>query len=105
MGKMSTDIKAKTKIEVRDDVLPPPEYKVIFVNDNTTTMDFVIEMLISVFAYDVEGANTVMLKIHEDGSAVVAVLPYEIAEQKALEVTMTARSNNFPLSVRLEPNS
>jgi ATP-dependent Clp protease adapter protein ClpS len=42
--------------------------------------------------------------IHENGSAVVAVLPYEIAEQKGVEITMAARSQNYPLQVKLEPD-
>ena len=43
--------------------------------------------------------------IHEVGSAVVAILPYEIAEQKGIEVTVSARQNNFPLQIKLEPNN
>jgi ATP-dependent Clp protease adapter protein ClpS len=42
------------------------------------------------------------MKIHEDGSAVVATLPYEMAEQKGIEVTLLARNNGFPLNVKLE---
>jgi ATP-dependent Clp protease adaptor protein ClpS len=45
-----------------------------------------------------------MLEIHEKGSAVVAVLPYEMAEQKGVEVTVMARGAGFPLQVKLEPD-
>ena len=45
------------------------------------------------------------MDIHEIGSAVVAVLPYEIAEQKGIEVTVLARNNNYPLQVKLEPET
>ena len=42
------------------------------------------------------------MKVHEEGSAVVAVLPYELAEQKGIEVTLLARNNGFPLQVKIE---
>jgi ATP-dependent Clp protease adapter protein ClpS len=45
------------------------------------------------------------VKVHEDGSAIVAVLPYEMAEQKGVEVTQLARNNGFPLAVKLEPDA
>ena len=45
------------------------------------------------------------MKVHEEGSAVVAVFPYEIAEQKGIEVTLLARNNGFPLQVKIEQDS
>jgi ATP-dependent Clp protease adaptor protein ClpS len=74
-------------------------------NDNATTVEFVIETLIDFFNYSADSALQVTVNIHEQGSAVVAVLPYEVAEQKGLEVTMTARSNDFPLQIKLEPET
>jgi ATP-dependent Clp protease adaptor protein ClpS len=102
MGKM-TSSETKIKIAIRTNIAPPPQYRVIFVNDSTTTVDFVIEILVSLFAYEVDGAKALTIKIHEDGSAIVAVMPYELAEQKALETTVIARSNGFPLNVKIEP--
>lgn len=93
------------KILIREDLKPPSLYNVIFINDNVTTMDFVIAILVSVFGYSDESAIDVTQKIHEQGSAVVAVLPYEIAEQKAMETTVLARNNSFPLVVKIEANS
>jgi ATP-dependent Clp protease adaptor protein ClpS len=104
MGKMSTEPEIKHKIAIKTDLAAPPQYKVIFLNDNVTTIDFVLETLISFFNYDLENAKVITLKIHADGQAIVAVMPYELAEQKALEVTAIARSNNFPLNIKLEPN-
>jgi ATP-dependent Clp protease adaptor protein ClpS len=68
-------------------------------------MDFVIETLVGSFDYTQQTALQITQDIHEAGSAVVAVLPYEIAEQKGIEVTVQARSNNYPLQVKLEPES
>ena len=50
-------------------------------------------------------ADEMTMKIHTDGSAVVATMPFEMAEQKGVEVTMLARNNGFPLTVKLEPES
>jgi ATP-dependent Clp protease adaptor protein ClpS len=83
----------------------PPMFKIIYLNDNQTTMEFVVDTLISFFNYTAETAFKITEDIHKEGSAVVAVLPYEVAEQKGIEVTVHARSNNFPLQVKLEPET
>lgn len=80
----------------------PPLYKVIYINDDQTTMEFVVRSLIDHFNYTDTTAEKITTNIHEDGSAVVAVLPYEIAEQKGIEVTLDARSEGFPLLVKVE---
>ena len=102
---MADNPKTTERIDIREDLQPPSYYNVIFLNDNVTTMDFVIAILVSVFNYGDEDALAVTQKIHEEGSAVVATYPYEIAEQKALETTLLARNNNFPLTVKIEANN
>lgn len=98
------------KAEVRTKIKPnlkleePSMYKVVYLNDDVTTMDFVIDSLVEFFAYTEETALDITDKVHEEGSAVVAVLPYEIADQKKSEITMAARKNGFPLQVKLEIN-
>jgi ATP-dependent Clp protease adaptor protein ClpS len=57
------------------------------------------------FNYTPDTAVQITQDIHDAGSATVAVLPYEIAEQKGIEVTVYARSQNYPLQVKLEPES
>ena len=93
----------KEKIKPKLDLPPPTLFKVIYMNDETTTMEFVVMSLVEVFDHSPEAAAEICEKIHVDGSAVVAVLPYELAEQKGVEVTMLARNNGFPLLIRLEP--
>ena len=95
------DAVIETKIVIKE----PPMFKVIYLNDNQTTMEFVIETLIDFFSYTTETALKITEDIHSAGSAVVAVLPYEIAEQKGIEVTVCARTNNFPLQIKLEPEN
>lgn len=80
-------------------------FRVVYLNDNTTSMEFVVESLIEYFEYTHETAEQITIDIHEEGSACVAVLPYEIAEQKGVEVTVSARSQNYPLQIKLEPET
>ena len=91
------------QININNELTEPPMFKVIYLNDNATTMEFVIESLMNFFDYNSDTAVKITQDIHEAGSAVVAVLPYEIAEQKGIEVTLCARSVNMPLQVKLEP--
>jgi ATP-dependent Clp protease adaptor protein ClpS len=92
---------SKSKVELRE----PPLFKIIYLNDNKTSVDFVVESLIQHFEYTAETAVTITEDIHNSGSAVVAILPYEIAEQKGIEVTLDARSNDYPLQIKLEPET
>ena len=92
-----------TKTQINQGLAEPPMFKIIYLNDNATPMEFVIETLVDSFNYSSETAEKITMDIHEAGSAVVAVLPYEIAEQKGIEVTVQARNNNYPLQVKLEP--
>ena len=80
----------------------PSMYKVIYVNDDVTTFEFVVDSLIAIFNHTREAAAELTIQVNDEGSAVVSVLPYELAEQKGVEATMLARNNGFPLQVRLE---
>lgn len=93
----------KTRPEPNLDLKEPPSYKVIYINDEVTTVDFVVETLVSIFNYTYEDAMALTESIHEHGSGVAAVLPYEMAEQKGVEVTQLARNSGFPLQIKLEP--
>jgi len=94
-----------TKIKINEAIKEPTMFKVIYLNDNQTTMEFVIETLVEFFSYSSQTALQITQDINEAGSAVVAVLPYEIAEQKGIEITLHARTNNYPLQIKLEPES
>ena len=91
-------IDEKIKITTRE----PSKYKIIFLNDDKTPMEFVVSLLVEYFKHSDEVARTITLKIHEEGSGVVGIYNYEIAEQKGVEVTLLARNNGFPLNVKLE---
>ena len=102
---MTTKAITKTRPVPNLELKEPPMYRVIYINDNVTTMEFVIESLVSVFNYTPEEALSLTQKIHEEGSGIAAVLPYEMAEQKGVEVTQLARNNGFPLNIKLEPDA
>ena len=104
-GSEMSQIGTITKTQVNVGLTEPPMFKIIYLNDNSTPMEFVIETLIDSFNYNSETAEKITIDIHQEGSAVVAVLPYEIAEQKGIEVTVQARNNNYPLQIKLEPET
>jgi len=98
MSQTDTKIRIKPNLKISE----PPLYKVIYMNDEHTTMEFVVRSLIDHFNYTDTTAVNITTGIHNDGSAVVAVLPYEIAEQKGTEVTIEARNEGFPLQIKIE---
>jgi len=102
MSKTKTHIEIRPRIEPKLNIQEPPQFRVIYINDETTTQEFVVETLKVIFNYDQGAAEALTMQVHEEGSAVVAVLPYEMAEQKGIEVTMLARNNGFPLQVKIE---
>ena len=105
MSKTKSETVVRPRIEPKLNIPEPHNYRVIYINDETTAMEFVIESLIDVFNYSAETAFQITEDIHHAGSAVVAVLPYEIAEQKGGEVISSARIQNFPLQIKVEPDN
>ena len=99
MANIETQTKTTTSLK------EPPMFKVIYLNDDKTAVEFVVSSLIEYFMYNESTAEQITMDIHESGSAVVAVLPYEIAEQKGIEVTLNARSEGYPLQIKLEPDA
>jgi len=100
-----SNAEAATITRTKKAIKEPPLYRVIYINDNTTTMEFVVESLVEFFDYTIDTATQLTVSIHEHGQAVVAVLPFELAEQKGTEVTASARVQEYPLQVKLEPDS
>ena len=102
MSRTKTETVVRNRIEPKLNISEPPNYRVVYINDEKTSMEFVVETLKIIFNYDEGAAEAITMRVHEEGSAVVAVLPYEIAEQKGIEVTLLARNNGFPLQVKVE---
>lgn len=78
-------------------VVIPPRYKVILLNDDYTSMDFVVEVLVTIFGHTLQRAVEIMLSIHEQGSEVCGVYTYEIAQTKLSQVESKAQQEQFPL--------
>jgi len=78
------------------------KYKVYLLNDDYTTMDFVIEILMQIFHKNYEEATQTMLQIHEQGQGLCGVYSYEIAETKVHQVHASAKKNGFPLKAIME---
>lgn len=102
---MKSQFEPTSTIETDITLREPPLYKIIYINDEVTTVDFVVDSLIEYFNYNPDTATKITYDIHEQGSAVVAVLPYEIAEQKGIEITLEARALGYPLQVKVESES
>ena len=95
----------ETKIKETVKLSEPPLFKIIYLNDEETPVDFVVSTLIEHFDYTEITAQKITMDVHGSGSAVVAVLPYELAEQKGIEITVSARAEGYPLQIKLEPDA
>lgn len=99
---MTTDtVIEKKKLTSKRNQLPK-KYKVIVCNDDVTPIDFVISMLMIVFKYNQDDAQNLTMSVHKQGSAIVGIYTYEIAEQKALDGVNLARANGWPLLIKVE---
>jgi ATP-dependent Clp protease adaptor protein ClpS len=99
----TTDLEVKIDEKVKTIITEPKRYKVIFLNDDKTPIEFVIDLLKTVFRHTDETAKDITLKVHNEGSAVVGVYSFEIAEQKGVEATHLARQAGFPLQIKIDP--
>ena len=99
---MAIDTSTAVKTRVNHDLKEPGLYKVIYMNDDATTMEFVVDSLMTVFGHSQETSESLTMEIHTQGRSVVAVLPFELAEQKGLEVTTMARNQGYPLVILIE---
>lgn len=80
----------------------PPQYRVVLINDDYTPMDFVVEVLESIFGMERNSATRVMLEVHTKGKGVCGVYTYEIAETKVAQVTTAAQQQQHPLMCTME---
>jgi ATP-dependent Clp protease adaptor protein ClpS len=80
----------------------PTKYKVLLHNDDYTTMDFVVEILMGIFHKNIIQSEQIMLTIHKTGKAVCGIYTYDIAQTKVYQVKQVAKSNGFPLLATFE---
>ena len=94
--------KAVSDVIEKEDFELPPDKDVIFYNDNITTMDFVTDILISVYNKTREDATQLMLTVHNNGSAVIGTYTFDIAVSRVRLTREIAKKNGFPLRVEIE---
>jgi ATP-dependent Clp protease adaptor protein ClpS len=98
----STDSKTKAGMSSKTREKHPPMYKVILHNDDYTTMEFVVEVLVSVFGKSLEKATQIMLNVHNKGKEICGIYPRQIAETKVEIVHNLASNKGFPLKSTME---
>jgi ATP-dependent Clp protease adaptor protein ClpS len=94
-----------TETLTRNKTAKPPMWRVLMHNDDFTTQEFVVHILMRFFKKDATEANHLMLKIHMTGKAIVGVYTKDIAETKVTQVTDYARESGHPLMLTLEPDA
>ena len=83
-------------------ILPPEKKNVVFYNDDFTTMDFVVDVLVSIFNKTKEDAQKIMQTVHNEGYSVVGSYTYDIAVTRVEVTKSIAKQNGFPLRVEIE---
>ena len=102
MNDYNPETKEDVITETREDVTEPSMYRVLLINDDYTTMEFVVEILMLVFSKSVEEATQIMLNVHRIGVGVCGVYTYEVAETKVDTVDALAKERGFPLKCSME---
>ncbi len=108
---MSNDRRTETRrqegvaVKEREKTRRPPLYRVLLHNDDYTTKEFVVMILMGIFHKSEGEANDVMLRVHLSGIGVAGVYPFEVAETKVQKTMTLARRYEYPLQLSLEPES
>jgi ATP-dependent Clp protease adaptor protein ClpS len=91
-----------TETRPKEELKKPLLYKVVFHNDDYTTMEFVVWVLMSIFHHDETTAAKIMLHVHKNGHGVAGVYTRDIAETRVVRVEALARSHEYPLRCSME---
>jgi ATP-dependent Clp protease adaptor protein ClpS len=90
------------KEEIKSKFKKPRMYRIILINDDYTTMDFVVEILVVIFNKTASEATKIMIDVHEKGKGVIGLYPYDIAMTKIAQVDEMSKQMEFPLKVVME---
>ena len=102
MNGLTPETEGEVISETREKITEPPMYKVLLHNDDYTTMEFVVELLMSVFHKTFEEATRIMLNVHKTGYGVCGIYTFEIAETKVETTHEFATERGFPLKSSIE---
>jgi len=89
-------------VKIHEIIKEPPMYRVLLHNDDYTTMEFVVEVLITIFRKAPEAATQIMLSVHREGIGICGTYSYELAETKVDSVHLLAEEHGFPLKCSME---
>jgi ATP-dependent Clp protease adaptor protein ClpS len=95
---INTDLELYDEVKIKH----PKKYKVFLLNDDYTSMDFVVDILMSIFHRTYAQAEQIMLDIHKKERGLCGVYTHEIAETKVMQVSRKAKDNGFPLKAIME---
>ena len=99
MAKEQSQLRERQRTNLKE----PRRYKVVIHNDDFTTMEFVVTILVQIFLKSQEEAEALMLQVHHSSKAVVGIYSYDIAASKARKATEMARAEGYPLRLTVEP--
>jgi ATP-dependent Clp protease adaptor protein ClpS len=102
-GSSEGDSDVATETKKKEKLKKPPLYKVLFHNDNYTTMEFVVWVLQSVFHKSESDSVAIMMNVHRTGFGVAGVFTRDVAETKVNKTHALAREHEFPLKLTIEP--
>ena len=88
----------KEKVKVKK----PRQYKVVMHNDDFTTMEFVVNILMTIFKKDINTSNKIMMDVHKVGRGIVGIYPYDIAATKVAISLGMAKEEGFPFNITIE---
>ena len=95
-------VQGETREKTRIDIREPKHYRVIMHNDDFTSMEFVVEILMDIFHKNEIEAERLMLMVHESGKAAVGSYPYDIAVTKVQAAAARAKEEGFPFRMTVE---
>ena len=102
MGEYNPGLQGETGLDQRQELKEPPMFRVLLHNDDYTTMEFVVDILMNVFHKTHEEAVQIMLKVHQEGVGICGIYPFDIAQTKVNTVLRVATEHEVPLKSTLE---
>ena len=94
--------KGAAKEKTRSMLKEPRQYNVIMINDDFTTMEFVVSVLVDIFHKDQVSAEAIMMQVHKNGQAVVGKYPYDIAVTRVTTALSRAKEEGYPFRMTVE---
>ena len=102
MAQTKGALREKPQVATRNRVARSRRWRVVLLNDDYTSMDFVVMLLESIFHHSPAQAVAVMMKVHKEGRGIAGVFPHDVAETKVLAVHQIARAAGYPLRAEME---